>query len=148
MHATDNSALDRHTAKDGAEGGLGFLRNIARAFVAFLVKVLSIIRILHLRKDKRRLENVHPLDASVTDFDQNLTPNPVKEEPVNPCLQRLQRLEAVFHELSNKRAEIPPEKERMLLESWDRIKSIEFDLRQTKNVSASYLCLHFIRYDL
>ncbi|XP_039131060.1 phosphatidylinositol/phosphatidylcholine transfer protein SFH13-like isoform X1 [Dioscorea cayenensis subsp. rotundata] len=130
----DNSALDRHTAKDGVEGGRGFLRNIARAFVAFLVKVLSIIRILHLRKDKRRLENVHPLDASVTDFDQNLTPTPVKEEPVNPCLQRLQRLEAVFHELSNKRAEIPPEKERMLLESWDRIKSIEFDLRQTKNV--------------
>ncbi|KAH7674228.1 Phosphatidylinositol transfer protein SEC14 and related proteins protein [Dioscorea alata] len=130
----DNSTLDRHTANDGVEGGRGILRNIARAFVAFLVKVLSIIRILHLRKDKRRLENVHPLDASVTDFDQNLTPNPVKEETVNPCLQRLQRLEAVFHELSNKRAEIPPEKDRMLLESWDRIKSIEFDLRRTKNV--------------
>ncbi|KAJ0965239.1 hypothetical protein J5N97_026377 [Dioscorea zingiberensis] len=131
-YSLDNSALDRHTAtKDGMEGGL--LRNLGRVFVTFLVKVLSIIHVLSFRKE-RRLENIHPSNALVPTFDQHLASNPVKEEPVSPCLKRLQRLEAVFHELSSKPAEIPLEKERMLLESWDRIKSIEFDLRRTKKV--------------
>ncbi|URE15365.1 CRAL/TRIO domain, partial [Musa troglodytarum] len=56
------------------------------------------------------------------------------EDRLSPCLERLQRLEMMFDELTNKHAEIPFEKERVLLESWDRIKHIEFDLEKTKRV--------------
>lgn len=60
------------------------------------------------------------------------------EDRLSPCLERIQRLEMMFDELTNKHAEIPLEKERVLLESWDRIKHIEFDLEKTKRV-----CFHF-----
>lgn len=48
--------------------------------------------------------------------------------------QRLQKLERAYEELSNKPTDIPPEKEKMLMESLDRIKSVEFDLEKTKRV--------------
>jgi hypothetical protein len=57
-----------------------------------------------------------------------------EEDRVLPCIERLQRLENVFEELSCKPAEIPLEKEQMLVESLDRIKSVEADLEQTKRV--------------
>ncbi|XP_059660274.1 phosphatidylinositol/phosphatidylcholine transfer protein SFH9-like [Cornus florida] len=53
---------------------------------------------------------------------------------LDPCCQRLQRLEAQITELSNKHTSIPREKEDMLLESMSRIKSIEYDLQKTKKV--------------
>ncbi|KAK9140805.1 hypothetical protein Scep_010486 [Stephania cephalantha] len=55
-----------------------------------------------------------------------------QEEFINPCLQRLQSLEALVTELSNKPARIPPEKDTILLESLNRIKSIEYDLQKTR----------------
>lgn len=58
-----------------------------------------------------------------------------KEDPILPCIQRLQSIEKKFEELNNKPIEIPFEKEQMLLESLDRIKSVEFDLEKTKRVS-------------
>lgn len=50
------------------------------------------------------------------------------------CMQRLERLEKTFGELSHKPAGIPLEKEHMLTNSLDRIKSVEFDLEKTKRV--------------
>ncbi|XP_028752836.1 phosphatidylinositol/phosphatidylcholine transfer protein SFH13 isoform X2 [Neltuma alba] len=46
--------------------------------------------------------------------------------------QRLQKLEQAFEELSKKPTDMPLEKEEMLMESLDRIKSVEFDLEKTK----------------
>lgn len=43
----------------------------------------------------------------------------------------------MLEELSNKPTSIPVEKERMLLDSLDRIKSLEHDLDKTKRVSVS-----------
>ncbi|KAM3743800.1 hypothetical protein ACB098_06G002600 [Castanea mollissima] len=57
-----------------------------------------------------------------------------EEDRVLPCLERLQRLEKAFEELSCKPAGIPLEKEQILVESLDRIKSVEADLEQTKRV--------------
>ncbi|KAL0000350.1 hypothetical protein SO802_014131 [Lithocarpus litseifolius] len=57
-----------------------------------------------------------------------------EEDRVRPCLERLQRLEKAFEELSCKPAGIPLEKEQILVESLDRIKSVEADLEQTKRV--------------
>uniref|UniRef100_A0A6V7QVX9 CRAL-TRIO domain-containing protein n=1 Tax=Ananas comosus var. bracteatus TaxID=296719 RepID=A0A6V7QVX9_ANACO len=58
----------------------------------------------------------------------------VEEDRVSPCLERLQRLEIAFNQLSTKPPEIPQEKERVLLDSFDRIKSIEYDLEKTKKI--------------
>lgn len=58
-----------------------------------------------------------------------------KREDLLQCSHRLQHLEKVVTELLNKPTEIPPEKELMLLDSMNRIKSIEHDLQKTKEVS-------------
>uniref|UniRef100_A0A5B6YXH8 Putative phosphatidylinositol/phosphatidylcholine transfer protein SFH9 n=1 Tax=Davidia involucrata TaxID=16924 RepID=A0A5B6YXH8_DAVIN len=55
-----------------------------------------------------------------------------EEDLIHPCWQRLQHLEAVVTELCNRPTRIPPEKDDMLLESLNRIKSIEYDLQKTK----------------
>ncbi|XP_039117461.1 phosphatidylinositol/phosphatidylcholine transfer protein SFH13-like [Dioscorea cayenensis subsp. rotundata] len=130
-----NSVLDRcMTTKADVEEGC--LRYLARTLVAFLVKVLSFVHIFVQRRE--RLENVHPSDTLVPAADEQPIAEPAadaaKEDPVTPCLERLQRLETMLHELNNKPAEIPVDKDHMLLESWERIKSIECDLDRTKKV--------------
>ena len=55
-----------------------------------------------------------------------------EEDLLNPCWKRLQRLEASVTELFNKPTRIPSDKEDMLVESLNRIKSIEYDLQKTK----------------
>ncbi|KAK8979781.1 hypothetical protein V6N11_065984 [Hibiscus sabdariffa] len=62
----------------------------------------------------------------------NSTSTEAKENSLHPCWQRLQNLETLVTELSNKPTKIPAEKEDMLLESLSRIKSIEQDLQRTK----------------
>ncbi|XP_052187971.1 phosphatidylinositol/phosphatidylcholine transfer protein SFH9-like [Diospyros lotus] len=55
-----------------------------------------------------------------------------EEDLLHPCLQRLQHLEALVTDLFKKPSRIPPEKEDMLVESLNRIRSIEKDLQKTK----------------
>ncbi|XP_075519597.1 phosphatidylinositol/phosphatidylcholine transfer protein SFH9 isoform X2 [Primulina tabacum] len=62
--------------------------------------------------------------------EQLAQPNTV--ELLHPCCQKLQHLENEVTELLKKPAGIPPEKDDILLESLDRIKSIEHDLQKTK----------------
>lgn len=60
-----------------------------------------------------------------------------KTSAVDPLWQRLQNLEVMVTELTNKPSKIPLEKEDMLHESLNRIKSIEYDLQKTKRVRIS-----------
>lgn len=59
-------------------------------------------------------------------------PQAKEEEHLNPCWNRLKNLESLVTELVNKPTSIPPEKDDILLESLNRIKSIEYDLQKTK----------------
>lgn len=109
---------------------------VARLMISFLVRLIPFSHVLRLEFWRRQNNNVYPsnLVESISD-----TPSPApeavnEENRVLPCLQRLQRLEKVYEELSNKPAAIPLEKDRMLMESLDRIKSVEYDLEQTKRV--------------
>lgn len=68
----------------------------------------------------------------------------VDEDRVRPCVQRLQRLESLLEELDKKPAEIPVEKDQILQQSLDRIKSVELDLEKTKRVNISSILAHFI----
>ncbi|KAJ6832322.1 phosphatidylinositol/phosphatidylcholine transfer protein SFH13-like [Iris pallida] len=122
----------RNTNKVDLEEGR--LRYLTRALLVFLVKVLSFIRVLGCSREGR-LENIHPSDVLVSvSNNDNTAAETVEEDRVAPCLERLQKLEVMLSELRNKPAEIPLEKEQMLQESWDRIKSIEFDLDRTKKL--------------
>ncbi|URE18123.1 CRAL/TRIO domain [Musa troglodytarum] len=106
---------------------------LARVLIAFLIKILSCIHVIGFREGGP--SNIHPSDAQNTAAQCSRSMENI-EDRLSPCLERLQRLEMMFDELTNKHAEIPFEKERVLLESWDRIKHIEFDLEKTKRFSA------------
>lgn len=89
-------------------------------------------------RHERMDNNIHPsgrLDP-IPESDHPAAEN-VEIDRIAPCLERLQRLEASFSKLSSKPAVIPIEKEQVLQESWDRIKSIEYDLEKTKKVSSA-----------
>jgi hypothetical protein len=89
------------------------------------------------------LENVHPHTATVPPNQADL--QIIRENRVNPCLERLDRLESVFNQLSRKPPELPQDKDRAIQDSFDRIKSIEFDLEKTKKVNLCFLDLMVLR---
>lgn len=57
---------------------------------------------------------------------------PVEKDLLHPCEEKLKQLEAMVAELSTKPSRIPQEKDEMLVESMNRIRSMEYDLQKTK----------------
>lgn len=108
---------------------------VARILTFFTEKLVTLLR--HLTFEFWRTQNnVHP---SITmEHNINYHSAPVEaaseREYTLPCIQRLQRIEKIFEELNNKPDGMPQEKEKMLMDSMDRIKSVEFDLEKTKRV--------------
>ncbi|MBA0699406.1 hypothetical protein Goari_001047 [Gossypium aridum] len=113
------------------------IQSFAKLIIALLVRLAAFIRTVRL-ESWRRPNNIHPSNVigSSTNSHSNVTvPEAVNEEDhVRPCIERLQKLEKAFEELCNKPAGIPLEKEKMLMESLDRIKCVEYDLDKTKRV--------------
>uniref|UniRef100_A0A5B6ZXC4 Putative phosphatidylinositol/phosphatidylcholine transfer protein SFH13 n=1 Tax=Davidia involucrata TaxID=16924 RepID=A0A5B6ZXC4_DAVIN len=108
---------------------------LASTVIHFMVKLLAFVRSLPF-EIWRRQNNIHPSNV-IDDKPDSHSPDAEvvsEEDRVLPCVQRLQRVEKLLEELNNKPAEIPLEKEQMLHQSLDRIKSIEFDLEKTKRV--------------
>lgn len=108
----------------------------ARILVSFMVKLVAFFRLFASKLGRKR-NIVHPSNMieSNTSCQTQVGDDINEEDRLLPCIERLQRLEKALEELSHKPAEIPLDKERMLLESLDRIKSVEFDLDKTKRVS-------------
>ncbi|BFG33644.1 hypothetical protein CerSpe_199180 [Prunus speciosa] len=108
---------------------------VARMLISFLVRLIPFSHSLRFEFWGRK-NNIYPSNLGRSNtHSQSPTPEAVNEEDyVLPCLQRLQQLEKVYEDLNNKPAVIPLEKERMLMDSLDRIKSVEHDLEQTKRV--------------
>lgn len=106
--------------------------------VDFLCKLLACIYFLLLgmgnffvKKDAEKSEN----EPEFSDAIGSQQISHAKEEDfLHPCWQRLQNLESMVTELVHKPTRIPPEKDDILLESLNRIKSIEYDLQKTKKV--------------
>lgn len=68
-----------------------------------------------------------------------------KADEALSCMERLHRLEMLFEEIKRKPAEIPAEKDQMIQQSMERIKSVEVDLDKTKRVCLiidSYITLN------
>ncbi|WVZ00550.1 hypothetical protein V8G54_026619 [Vigna mungo] len=108
---------------------------VARVLTFFTEKLVTLLRYLTF-EFWRTQNNIHP---SIT-MERNIHNHSAaveaasEREYILPCIQRLQRLENVFEELSNKPDGMPQEKEKMLMDSMDRIKSVESDLEKTKRV--------------
>lgn len=107
---------------------------MAKLLISFMVKLVAFACSLTL-KFWTRQNNIHPSNLVEHNADGHSTAvGTVSEDLVRPCIERLQSLEKLVEELSNKPAAIPLEKEQMLMESLERIKSVEFDLEKTKRV--------------
>lgn len=116
------------------------LQSIGRVLISFWVKLVAVVRSLQFPFWKRQ-NNIYPSNTvHITNNNAASIQGVNEEDYVGPCLQRIERLEKIFVELSNKPAKIPLDKEHLLTESLDRIKSVEFDLEKTKRVSFC-LCL-------
>jgi len=120
----------RRAPNDGVGNDDGFLKYISRRVVDVFLRVLSFLRFFIRRR--QHLENVHSHAATAPSNLADL--QTIKEDRVNPCLERLDRLESMFNQLSRKPPELPQDKDRAIQDSFDRIKSIEFDLEKTKKV--------------
>ncbi|KAF7845562.1 phosphatidylinositol/phosphatidylcholine transfer protein SFH9 isoform X1 [Senna tora] len=70
-------------------------------------------------------QNTHPTESK---YQESFISQSLKD----PLLQRLQNLEATVTDIGRKPTGIPPEKEIILHESLNRIRSIEYDLQKTK----------------
>ncbi|KAJ4758688.1 Sec14p-like phosphatidylinositol transfer family protein [Rhynchospora pubera] len=112
---------------------------IAKVMLALLIKLCTIIGCFSIRQVRRLVHT--PPSARQTQAQPSTLASvnqPVVQQTaelhVQPCLERLDRLESVFKQLMNKPPEIPREKDRVLLESFDRIKCIEHDLDKTKRI--------------
>ncbi|PAN07952.1 hypothetical protein PAHAL_1G375600 [Panicum hallii] len=128
LPAPGRRALNDGVAVGNADDGV--LKHLSRTVVAVFIKVLSLLRFFIRRR--QHLENVRPHTATVPSNQADL--QIIREDRVNPCLERLDRLESVFNQLSKKPPELPQDKDQAIQDSFDRIKSIEFDLEKTKKV--------------
>lgn len=117
------------------------IQSVTKMLLSFVVKLVAFCCSLQLLW--RRQNDIHP--SSILENNTNSDPPAVEavheEDLVLPCIERLQKLEKVFEELSNKPPAIPLEKEQMLMESLQRIKSVESDLEKTKKVCQILLVL-------
>ncbi|CAN0922959.1 Phosphatidylinositol/phosphatidylcholine transfer protein SFH13 [Linum grandiflorum] len=121
--------------------GKGKVICAARALTLFVAKLIALLRRLPFEHWRRQNNNIHPsssVEGIVSSCDSKAAEASTKpkeeDKMIAPCMERLQRLESLVVELSNKPPQIPKEKEQVLVESLDRIKSVEFDLEKTKRV--------------
>ncbi|PNT67192.1 hypothetical protein BRADI_3g22400v3 [Brachypodium distachyon] len=114
----------------------GKFYNFLRLLLALIVRVLALFHIVHSQSATTRVNNPPPPPEPEPETISG--DHPAAEafslDHISPVIERLQRLEGRVDELGSKPPEIPLEKERSLLESWDRIKCIESDLERTKKV--------------
>ncbi|TVU09972.1 hypothetical protein EJB05_43472, partial [Eragrostis curvula] len=116
-----NISLSFHGASAGRT-----LENFFRGLATVLIKIASFFHLFVCRQE-RIIENVHPYAAI-----EQKKPQSIREEDMNACLQRLEKLESLCSHLMCKPPDMPKEKELILLQSLDRIKSLEADLESTK----------------
>ncbi|KAL8046220.1 hypothetical protein ABFX02_08G163800 [Erythranthe guttata] len=112
-------------------------RYMTRTLVSIMLKLFALIQNARVEYWRRRT-NIYPSNALENEL-QSSSRLPISveasasgEDRVLPCVQRLQKLENLLKEIDKKPAEIPVEKEQLLLRSMDRIKSVEFDLEKTR----------------
>ncbi|KAL8260732.1 hypothetical protein R6Q59_028685 [Mikania micrantha] len=101
--------------------------------LSFMYKVLTYIYLLSFGLVNFLLKNTTKSFSNGKNVEQFVnTSSPVEKDLLHPCEEKLKQLEAMVAELSSKPSRIPQEKEEMLAESMNRIRSMEYDLQKTK----------------
>ncbi|XP_015696527.2 phosphatidylinositol/phosphatidylcholine transfer protein SFH6-like [Oryza brachyantha] len=118
-----NTAIILHGTLTGRTVG-----NFIRGVGILMIKILCFFS-LFVSWRVNMQENDHPSNAT-----GNPQPQSAMEDGISACLQRLEKLESLGNHLASKPPDMPKEKEHLLLQSFDRIKSIEADLERTKRV--------------
>ncbi|RCV12166.1 hypothetical protein SETIT_2G247900v2 [Setaria italica] len=121
LHCLGNIALILH-----GTSAVRTLEDLARGLATVLIRISSFFHFFVCRQE-RMLENVH----SCADAEQ-AKPQPVREEDMSASLQRLEKLESLCNHLMSKPPDMPKDKELVLFQAFDRIKSLEADLERTK----------------
>ncbi|KAM0875956.1 hypothetical protein ACQ4PT_036473 [Festuca glaucescens] len=103
--------------------------NLVKLVVTALIKLFSFFRLFI----SVPLRTVNPPTAPVP-VAEKPQPRPVSDADMSACLQRIENLESMCNQLASKPPEIPEDKEQILLNSFERIRSIEADLERTKRV--------------
>uniref|UniRef100_A0A7N0UDV9 Uncharacterized protein n=1 Tax=Kalanchoe fedtschenkoi TaxID=63787 RepID=A0A7N0UDV9_KALFE len=130
----------RNIMKKILEMKLHRLQQIPSSIVFYTLKLLtcmyiilsSLGRLFSVSNSDKHLQRqtpprqTSPQVADVTSQDQ------MSSQTSQDCWQRLQQLEEMVTELVKKPTKIPQEKDDMLLDSMNRIKSMEYDLQKTK----------------
>lgn len=116
------------------------IRSITSSLISFFMKIVSFLWLVlfWLWPWRKKSQRSNIADRRETNPTENIE-DEKRQNKVNPCLERLQRLEKLFEELSDRPVAIPPEREDLLQESIRRIKSVECDLEKTKRVSNDLL---------
>ncbi|KAK1406915.1 hypothetical protein QVD17_38524 [Tagetes erecta] len=109
---------------------------IARPLVSFVAKLFEHIFSLPIACYWRKQNNIYPNNAVENRYETypHVQTEAIRENQILPCVERLKKLEETLEEIKKRPAQIPVEKENMLHNSLDRIKSVEFDLNKTKRV--------------
>ncbi|KAI7734431.1 hypothetical protein M8C21_004080 [Ambrosia artemisiifolia] len=109
---------------------------IARPLVSLVAKLIEHIFSLPIGYYWRKQNNIYPNNATEHRYGTytHVQTETIRENQILPCVERLQKLEELLEEIKKRPAQIPVEKEHMLHNSLDRIKSVEFDLNKTKRV--------------
>ncbi|XP_021745048.1 phosphatidylinositol/phosphatidylcholine transfer protein SFH13-like isoform X2 [Chenopodium quinoa] len=111
------------------------IRSLTSSLKSLLVRIVAYLCLVLFRFWPRR-NSIHLSSLSDHGVENHtqLIKNENGKNCVLPCLERLRIVEKRCEELSERPAAIPPEKEQLLQESLDRIKSVECDLETTKRV--------------
>uniref|UniRef100_A0A0E0M2K5 CRAL-TRIO domain-containing protein n=1 Tax=Oryza punctata TaxID=4537 RepID=A0A0E0M2K5_ORYPU len=123
MNNLGNTAISLHGTLTGRT-----LSNFVRGVGTLMIKILAFFSLFVSRRGNM-LENVHPSNVQ-----GEAQPRSAMEDNMSACLQRLEKLESLCNHLMSKPPDMPKEKECLLLQSFDRIKTIEADLERTKRV--------------
>ncbi|KQJ98842.1 phosphatidylinositol/phosphatidylcholine transfer protein SFH8 isoform X2 [Brachypodium distachyon] len=113
------------------------LENFVKVVLTALIKLFSFFR-LFICAPQRRLEQAHPFPEPVPAAEKP-QPRTISDDDMIACLQRIENLESLCNQLASKPPEIPEDKEQILQNSFERIRSIEADLERTKRVLHSTL---------
>ncbi|KAK6934688.1 CRAL/TRIO, N-terminal domain, partial [Dillenia turbinata] len=140
-----NSSGEEKSNSEGAQG-IGRLAAIegnvkkisfhcmTKSLISFMASIFALIPSLQCEFWRRRNGSCQPNVIEQVQEKHLPVEDAANEDLLQPCLPRLQRLEQICEDLRSKPAELPVEKEQMIAESLDRIKSVEFDLEKTKRV--------------
>lgn len=116
-------------------------RNLTRMLISLMVRLFTFVHGLRIPAWRSRQRIVCPCNADayanancIEDIHLRAATTEADDQLVLSCLHRLHRLEKLYEDIKSKPAGIPYEKEQMLLQCLERIKSVEFDLDKTKRV--------------